>query len=358
VFRIGGEEFAVAWVDLAPGDMRSISFDRVDTEGLAPGEYTTSMGPSDIEQVTGSLTVEPKGSFFAVTGLTPGDETIPEGDQIAPAATVRNTGDEPGTQEIVLKADDATGGDGYELLATRDLALGAGAESAVDFGAVDPVPQSYRYRIASEDDGAGADLLVSDLGVRLREHEAELTPVEFEAIELTESGGPDVLDTVGDPLRRVKADTFSSDPRIPPLYGYVLASEEAIGRIERDSLAEYTLLSEEDGTPRAFVDGTDPDTESLLLLEYHDTSGPAVIDVGVVGTHPDGGLYVAVERKTGMADTPYKGVTLVRIDDPDPPDDLLVGDLYGPLVGRASKPYATDGSRLYPALYASRDDPG
>lgn len=325
--RIGGDEFATERVELAPGETETVTFEGVETDGLEPGEYTMGIGLfPEGDRITGTITVEAKRAVFDVSGIDPEDATIGEGASIDLGATIENTGDASGTQGIELRVADG-------LERSETVTLEPGETERVAFDGLEPGPGVYSPSIASEDDEATGRLVVSDLAVRIEEHEAAATPVEFEALAL--SGPPDEsvfgARSEGSELHPTDVETFSEADEIPPLTGEILESEDETDGIDREALDTYfDPVENGDTEPSEFVDETDFDAQSLLLVRFIGEGGAAVVTVDFVGELAEDGskTYLRVERETGSLTTLSQAATFVRIDEPDPPE-ILVGDWFG-----------------------------
>ncbi|MCU4925820.1 PQQ-dependent sugar dehydrogenase [Halobacteria archaeon AArc-dxtr1] len=95
-------------------------------------------------------------AFFEVADLEPAVATIDAGEPIDVSATVENTGDEEGTQDVELRVGD-------ETLDATELTLEAGADETVSFEAIetdDLEPGEYSHGVHSEDDADTGSLTI------------------------------------------------------------------------------------------------------------------------------------------------------------------------------------------------------
>lgn len=109
---------------------------------------------------------------FAVNELDPAEAAVPVGAQITVGATVENTGEEEGTQEIALELD----GESVES-EDHTLASGDSEEVSFDLDTVDLDPGEYSYAITTEDDEESGTLTAE-----------EPDPAFFEVTDLSPDG--------------------------------------------------------------------------------------------------------------------------------------------------------------------------
>ncbi|SFK75688.1 hypothetical protein SAMN04487950_0939 [Halogranum rubrum] len=164
-------------------------------ESAAPGEYVvTSEGsvivPSTSERLVNSASttitveeevVEPPN--FEVSGLTPTDVTVTQGDLVDVSATIENTGDEEATQSVSFQVDGS-------VVASQDVTLAGGASTTVSFEDIDTSSLdagSYTHGVYTDDDEQTATLTV--------EEPVTTTPANFEVSGLNPT---DVTVTQGD----------------------------------------------------------------------------------------------------------------------------------------------------------------
>jgi len=98
-------------------------------------------------------------AFFEVSSLDPESESVTEEGVLDVAATVTNTGESEGTQEIELRA-------GGETLDSRELTLDADESDTVSFEGIDAAdlgPGEYTHGLHSDDDDETGSLIVEEL---------------------------------------------------------------------------------------------------------------------------------------------------------------------------------------------------
>lgn len=104
-----------------------------------------------------AVLLEPAGAYFEVSDLDPVDVEVEPGEEFDASATVENTGNSDGTEDVELRIDGT-------VVDEQELELGAGESSRITFEAVDTGGLSagtYEYKIASGDDGASGQLTVT-----------------------------------------------------------------------------------------------------------------------------------------------------------------------------------------------------
>jgi hypothetical protein len=151
----GDTTLASTDVTLASGATQTVEFEGVSTAPLAPGTYTYGVYTANDSQ-TGTLTVDSKQADFVVSGFSPTEQTILEGDPINASATVTNEGNAEKTQTVTLEAGGTT-------LASSDVTLAAGDEQTVTFSDVstDPLaPETYTYGIYTDNGSQTGTLTV------------------------------------------------------------------------------------------------------------------------------------------------------------------------------------------------------
>lgn len=137
-------------VELEPDETTTVQFSIPVPEVSEERTFTHGVATGD-DHVTGELTVTPVDPpRFAVEDLRPQDLIVETGSRVDElAATVTNTGDRTGAQEIQLIID-------AEVVDERNLELSAGESTTVRFDdvAVPDTEGTYGYEIRSEDDSA------------------------------------------------------------------------------------------------------------------------------------------------------------------------------------------------------------
>mgnify|MGYP000743053409 CR=1 FL=1 len=158
-FRVGGSAVADTEVTLGAGESDTVTFEDIDTADVSPGSYTHGIFSED-DSATAVLTVDAvEPANFQVSGLSPTDVTVTQGDVIGQVqATVENTGEMEGTQTIEFRV-------GGSAVASQDVTLGAGDSTTVTFENIDTSsvsPGAYTHGVFSEDDSATAALAVEE----------------------------------------------------------------------------------------------------------------------------------------------------------------------------------------------------
>jgi hypothetical protein len=194
--EIGDEAaFATQNVQLAPGETQTVTFSDVDTATLSPGTYTHGVATTD-DSATAEITIEapPTPANFQVSNLD-APSSVTAGDPIDVSATVKNTGEQAGTQTVEFRLDGDQDGtlDAGETLATQSVSLDAGETQTVTFSDLDTSGLSgeYAHGVFTDDDSATATLTVE-----------EPTPADEVSVSLEPSestvgvGGETTLDVV------------------------------------------------------------------------------------------------------------------------------------------------------------------
>jgi len=158
-FRVGDGAVASQDVTLGAGESTTVSFEDIDTSAVSPGSYTHGVFTED-DSTTAVLTVDAvEPANFQVSGLSPTDVTVTQGDVIGQVqATVENTGEMEGTQTIEFRV-------GGGAVASQDVTLGAGESTTVTFENIDTSavsPGTYTHGVFSADDSATAALGVEE----------------------------------------------------------------------------------------------------------------------------------------------------------------------------------------------------
>ncbi|MFB6105925.1 MAG: CARDB domain-containing protein [Halobacteriaceae archaeon] len=160
-FRFEGTVLADQTVTLAPEETTEVVFvvSRNATADLAPGTYTHGVFSEDDEE-TAELTVEAaqaEPAFFDVSALSV-PANVSQGESVTVSATVTNTGDEAGTQDVsltwgVLPLDETPVSLDPGESTTYETTVSAGTTAAIP-------PGEYEVTVASEDDDASATVTV------------------------------------------------------------------------------------------------------------------------------------------------------------------------------------------------------
>jgi uncharacterized membrane protein len=158
-------------VTLAGGGADSVTFE-VDTTGVDPGEYTHIVSTGD-ETFEGALTIESSAdpvASFAVSGLSPADGTVEQGETVTAEATVENTGDAEGSQSVTFSVV------GTDISVARTVTLAAGESTTISFDldTTDVPAGEYTHQVESEDSSVTGALTV----------QAPPEPAEFQLSDL------------------------------------------------------------------------------------------------------------------------------------------------------------------------------
>ncbi len=144
-------------VTLAGGGADSVTFE-VDTTGVDPGEYTHIVSTDD-ETFEGVLTVESSAdpvASFEVSGLSPADGTVEQGETVTAEATVENTGDAEGSQSVTFSVV----GTDISVSRTVTLAAGESTTTSFDLDTTDVPAGEYTHQVESEDSSVTGALTV------------------------------------------------------------------------------------------------------------------------------------------------------------------------------------------------------
>jgi uncharacterized membrane protein len=146
-------------VTLAGGGADSVTFE-VDTTGVDPGEYTHIVSTDD-ETFEGVLTVESSAdpvASFEVSGLSPADGTVEQGETVTAEATVENTGDAEGSQSVTFSVV----GTDISVSRTVTLAAGESTTTSFDLDTTDVPAGEYTHQVESEDSSVTGALTVQE----------------------------------------------------------------------------------------------------------------------------------------------------------------------------------------------------
>ena len=171
-------------IPLDSGNFTPVEF-TVDVSALAPGTYTQQITTAN-DTISGNLTVQ-EPADFQVSGLSPADVTVAEGDLLDISATVENVGDAEATQTVELSID------GFSDTATVTLA--GGANQSVTFQNVDTAllgPGAYTHTVATANDSASGNLTVQDATtVELRPVADEIRATSPATVQVVVAGAGD-----------------------------------------------------------------------------------------------------------------------------------------------------------------------
>jgi V8-like Glu-specific endopeptidase/PKD repeat protein len=129
------------------------------------GGTTSQLSPGDA--ATQNIRLDPAtvDTMFEITDLDPQSGTVNPGDEFAVSATVENTGDGSGEQDVTLRLEP-----NGAVIATRTVQLDAGTETTVSFTGVSvDSTGTYNHTVASEDDQATGTLVVEEKDLQLYE---------------------------------------------------------------------------------------------------------------------------------------------------------------------------------------------
>lgn len=157
-YRIRERVVASRSVSLDAGESRSVTLSGP-VPNLARGSYQQGVfvGSSN-NGLTSAFRVTGTGPSFSVTGLR-APSRASSGDRVTAEATIRNTGDERGTETIEYRIDGRT-------VATRDVTLNAGSRTTVTLRGEVPDRSSGTYRqgifVEGTNRGVSANLVIRD----------------------------------------------------------------------------------------------------------------------------------------------------------------------------------------------------
>jgi len=127
-FSVVGTDISVSEeVTLAGGESTTVSFD-LPTGDVPANSYTHQIA-SDDDSVTGGLTVQapPAPAAFEIVSLSPVEASVTQGDELVVDVSVQNTGEQEGTQDVVLSVS------GLGDVGTQSVTLAGGAADSVSF---------------------------------------------------------------------------------------------------------------------------------------------------------------------------------------------------------------------------------
>ncbi|MFC7133610.1 MULTISPECIES: CARDB domain-containing protein [Salinibaculum] len=131
-YRVDGRTLESRELTLATGENTEVVFSGIATGAIGPGTYAHGIHTANDSQ-QGTLTITKEGlspANFQVSGLTPTETTVTEGDTIEVVATVSNDGEERGTQSVQLQVDGS-------VADSLDVTLASGESTTVTFSGVE-----------------------------------------------------------------------------------------------------------------------------------------------------------------------------------------------------------------------------
>jgi hypothetical protein len=142
---------------------------------------------------TASVVIDAVETEFLLTGLSPEDATVQQGDSLTVSADVANIGDFDDTQEITLEVENDAG-DVTEL-ASQSVELDAGGTTTVEFNVdnVDLAPGDYTHTVSSDDTSVSGNLTVEEAPDEATFEVSNLVPADANVTE-----GDDPIDVTAD----------------------------------------------------------------------------------------------------------------------------------------------------------------
>ena len=158
-YRVSGATIESQEVTLAPGEATVVTVGDLDTSVISPGSNTHGFYTED-DSTTAVLTVETlEPANFQVSGLSPTDVTVAQGDVIGQVkARVENSGGAGGTQIIEYRI-------GGRTVASKKLWLGGGEWTTVNLGSINTSslsPSAYSHGVFSANDSVTATLTIEE----------------------------------------------------------------------------------------------------------------------------------------------------------------------------------------------------
>ncbi|MFU1782997.1 PKD domain-containing protein [Haloarcula japonica] len=191
------EVLASQTISLAAGETTEITFEDIDTDSLASGDYTHGVFTgNDSETATITISSPPEPANFSVATLTAPDK-VTQGDSLTVSAEIANEGGQAGTQTVQLRVDtDANGTlESDEALASKSVSLGTGETTEVTFENLDTdalAPESYTHGVVTDNDSETATVLVEATNKPPTADAGESQTVkEGSAVTLNASGSSD-----------------------------------------------------------------------------------------------------------------------------------------------------------------------
>ncbi len=162
------EELTAQDVTLTSDETRTVTFDGIDTGGLAPGDYTHGVSTEN-DSETATITVdapEPEPANFQVSNLS-APATATQGDAIDVSADVTNDGGQGATQSVEFRLDvDGDGfGDDDDVVISQDVQLEPGESTTVEFTGIGTgglEADDYTHGVFAENDSETATLSVEE----------------------------------------------------------------------------------------------------------------------------------------------------------------------------------------------------
>jgi subtilisin family serine protease len=155
-----GAAVASQSVQLAPGENTTVSFENVSVG--TPGVYNHTVASSD-DRATGDLTVQSLANFEVSNLSAPA--AADNNEQITVNATISNTGDQAGTQDVLFQLD----GDGnfdspaVSVVAAENLTLAGGASQQAEITVETPSENGvFEHGLFTNDDNQTAEITVGN----------------------------------------------------------------------------------------------------------------------------------------------------------------------------------------------------
>lgn len=189
--QLAGDVIQTESVTLGAGDATMVTFD-VTTADIDPGTYTYGVGTENDSQ-TATLTVEDhdtQSAVFEITAMA-APSTVTQGDAVTVTATVTNTGNAAGDQDVVLQV-------AGETVRTEAVSLDPADSTTIAFSVPteDVEPGTYPYTVATMNDSRTVDITIEepaqpdtgDASVVFTRQESDGTSVTVDSVTL-ENGG-------------------------------------------------------------------------------------------------------------------------------------------------------------------------
>jgi len=156
VFELDGQEVATEpGVTIAPGENATIEFTGIQLPNQ-PGTYEQGVLTANDSQTAEITVLDP--AFFAVSNLTAPAEAGP-GETINVSATITNTGNLTGTQDVVFEFD------GQEVGTEPAVQIDSGETTVAEFSPVLPEqPNTYEHGVFTANDSQTAQIIIEEVG--------------------------------------------------------------------------------------------------------------------------------------------------------------------------------------------------
>lgn len=276
-------------VTLNGGESTTVEFTYEIPAGDEPGEYEHGISADEVESTTITIDGDDGGdATFDVSELD-APATAGPGETVSANATVENTGDAAGTQNVTYAFDN-------ETVAETTVSLDANETAMLEFTADLPDAEgTYEHVVASANASATAQTTV--------ENDSEPDPAYF---EVTELAGPDVVDS-GDELTINATITNTGDELDEQdvfLFWDTTAAE--IDLEDGDRSADERREAGVDSMATIELDGGESETVSLTYAVENDTEpGTYQYTVSTLQEMVDG--EVTVEASDDVSILPVRG---------------------------------------------------